>query len=183
MVPAGEWPILQRKPRLQDASPSAARVSRAQTQALTKYAQCKRGGSTAWLLYFYFPQSGTMRTTCALLILCTMTMPWSTQSRQRTECLRSSTSFTVSLRSVTPQQLVLCVPVGGGALCVELVDSGLSLSIPFCVCRSHSWGQSCHTAEVQTVLTGDRHPRRQHCLPASEWYVINSAMRAFERFL
>ena len=99
------------------------------TTALTKQARCKGRDSTAWLLYFCFPQFGTMRTTCALLILCTMTMPWSTQSRQRTECLRSSTSFTVSLRSVTPQQLVLCVSVGGGGFRIEFKHPILCLQV------------------------------------------------------
>merc|ERR1711976_1032713 len=37
---------------------------------------------------------GTMTMTCALLTLCTMTTLWSTPSKQRMECLRSSTSFT-----------------------------------------------------------------------------------------
>lgn len=168
MVPAGEWPILQRKPRLQDASPSAARVSRAQTQALTKYAQCKRGGSTAWLLYFYFPQSGTMRTTCALLILCTMTMPWSTQSRQRTECLRSSTSFTVSLRSVTPQQLVLCVPVGGGGTLCWIGGFRIEFKHPI-LCLQ--------VALLRSILPYSWSSDSSHWRPASSPTTLSSCLR------
>lgn len=69
----------------------------------------KRTDSTAWPVHFCFPQFGTMTTTCALLMLCMMTTPWSTLSRQRRVCLRSSTSFTVSHSSVMPQQPVHCV--------------------------------------------------------------------------
>lgn len=46
--------------------------------------------------------------------------------------------YSKSAISHTTAAGVVCPCGGGGALCVELVDSGLSLSIPFCVCRSHS---------------------------------------------
>lgn len=80
-------------------------------------------------LFFCLCQFGTMTTTCALLMLCTMTTLLSTQQRQRKECLRSSIIFTVSLRSVTPQQSVLA-PCGR-ALFVELMDLRLKQPILF----------------------------------------------------
>ncbi len=157
MVPAGEWLTLLRKPTPLGASPSAARVSGAHTNTQETHTHTHtHKDSTAWPAYFCFHQFGTMTTTCASLTLCTMTTLWSTQSRQRTECLRSSTSFTVSLdrsRHV-------------GKHCTVWQDV-VKVKATHCVfCRSHFWGQCHAAAEVHTVLPGHRHPPWQHRHPA-----------------
>uniref|UniRef100_A0A8D3B8X6 Lipocalin/cytosolic fatty-acid binding domain-containing protein n=1 Tax=Scophthalmus maximus TaxID=52904 RepID=A0A8D3B8X6_SCOMX len=63
-------------------------------------------------LYSCFNQLGTMTTTCALSMSCTTTSLWSTPSRQRMECPRTSFLFTVSLDHYSKPSCIL------GNLCV-----------------------------------------------------------------
>lgn len=92
MGAAGERLTLPGKLTPLDDSPSEARVS-TNTHTRKRFSNTKLQQPNQ---SFCSHQFGTMTMTCALLMLCMTTTLWSTPLRQRTGCLRSSTTFTVS---------------------------------------------------------------------------------------